>query len=87
MTTRDIGTAKLLTPNQKCSEHAVTFQDSIGLPSTDDPMKGEKVANFKFSKSTKKKKLFPAGRSKKLKGEYHNPREVIFSAKHPLNFC
>ena len=58
MATRDVGTAELLTPAQKCTEHAVTFQDSIGLPSTDDPLIGEKVANFKFSKSTKKKDCF-----------------------------
>ena len=58
MTTRYVGTAKLLTPAQKCTEHAVTFQDSIGLPSTDDPLIGEKVANFEFSKSTKKKNCF-----------------------------
>ena len=46
---------ELLTPIQKCTEHAVIFQDSIGLPSTDDPLIGEKLANFEFSKSTKKK--------------------------------
>ena len=40
------------------AEHAVTFQDSIGLTSTDDPLKGEKVVNFKISKLTKKKNGF-----------------------------
>ena len=43
-------------------EHAVTVQDSIGLPSTDDPLMGEKVANSECSKSTKKEELFPAGK-------------------------
>ena len=37
-------------PAKKCTEHAGTFQDSIGLPRTDDPLIGEKVANFEFSK-------------------------------------
>ena len=45
-------------PSQKCTEHDVTFQDSIGLPSTDDPLMGEKVVNFEFSKLTKKKDGF-----------------------------
>ena len=63
MTTRDVGTDKLLTPAKLCTEHAVTFQYSIGLPSTNDPLMGEKVANFEFSKWTKKKKLFPAGQT------------------------
>ena len=58
MTIIDVGTAELLTPAQKCTEHAVTFQDSIGLPSTDDPVMGEKVVNFEFSKLTKKKDGF-----------------------------
>ena len=57
MKTRDVGTAKLLKPAQKYTEHAVTFQDSIGLPSTDDPLICEKVAKFEFSKSTKKKNV------------------------------
>ena len=67
-------------PDQKCTEHDVTIQYSIGLPSTDNPLIGEKVANFKFSKTTKKKKI-PAARSKLGKGEYHNPLEDIFSVK------
>ena len=58
MTTRDAGIAELLTPAHKCTDHAVTFQDSTGLPSTHDPLIGEKVANFEFSKSTKEKKCF-----------------------------
>ena len=37
-------------PDQKCTEHAVTLKDPIGLPSTDDPMIGEKVTNSEFSK-------------------------------------
>ena len=54
----DVGTAELLTPAQNCMDHAVAFQDSIGLPSTDDPLIGEKVVNFEFSKPTKKKNCF-----------------------------
>ena len=73
MTTRDVGTDELLTPTQKCTEHAVTFQDSIGLPRTDDPLIGEKVANFKLSKINQKEKLFPADQTSFEKGEYHNP--------------
>ena len=61
MITHNVGTSELLTTAQKCTEHAVTFQDSIGLPSSDDPLIGEKVANFDFFKSTKKKEMFPAG--------------------------
>ena len=73
MTNRGVGTAELLKPAQKCTEHAVTFQDSIGLPSTDDPLIGEKVVNFEFSKIEQKEKLFPADRTNFEKGEYHNP--------------
>ena len=60
MKTIDVGTAELLMPAQNCMEHAITFQDSIGLPSTDDPLIGEKVANFEFSKIDQREKLFPA---------------------------
>ena len=60
MTTSDVGTAKLLMPAQKCTERAFTFQDSIGLPSTDDHLIGEKVVNFELSKIDQKEKLFPA---------------------------
>ena len=35
-------------------EHAVKFQDSIGLPSTDDPLIDEKVPNFEFSEFDQK---------------------------------
>ena len=49
-------------PAQKCTEQAVTFQDSIRLSSTDDPLIGEKAANFEFSKFDQKEKLFPADR-------------------------
>ena len=73
MTTRNVVTAELLTPAQKCTEHAVIFQDSIGLPSTDDPLIGEKVANFELSKMDQKEKLFPADQTNIEKGEYHNP--------------
>ena len=73
MTTRDVGTAKLLMPAQKCTEHAVIFQDSIGLPSTDDPLIGEKVANFECTKMVQKEKLFPADQTSIEKGEDHNP--------------
>ena len=58
MTTCDVGTSKLLTPAQKCTEHAVVFQYSIGLPSTDDPLIGEIFANLKFSILTKRKNCF-----------------------------
>ena len=80
MTTRDIGTAKLLSPAQNCKEHAVTFQYSIGLPNTDDPLLGEKVTNYEFSKINKKK-LLPADRTNFEKGEDQNPWEGIFSVK------
>ena len=66
-------------PAQKCTEHAVTFQYSIGLPSTDDPMIGEKTTNFEFSKSTKK--TVSSWSNKFGKGEDHNPWEGIFSVK------
>ena len=78
MTNRDVGTAELLTPAKKWTEHAVTFQDSIGLPSTDDPLMGEKVENFEFPKSTKKKTCFQLI-EKIGKGEDHNSWEGIFS--------
>ena len=45
-------------PYQKCTDNVVTFQDSIGLSSTDDPLIGGKVTNFEFSISTKKKTCF-----------------------------
>ena len=81
MTTRDVGTAELLTPAQKCTEHAVTFQYSIDLTSTDDPLMGEKVANFDFFKINQNEKLFPADRTNFEKREDHNPWEGIFSVK------
>ena len=58
MTTNNVGTIKLLTPAHKCTDHAVTLQDSIGLTISDDPLMGEKVVNFEFSKLTKKKNCF-----------------------------
>ena len=76
MKTRNVGTTKLLTPDQKCTDHAVTFQYSIGLPSTDDPLIGEIVTNFEFSKLTKKKNCFQLSGSnhirEKLTSGYHN---------------
>ena len=45
-------------PAQKYTEHAFIFQDSEGLPSTDDQLMGEKVVNFEFSKLTQKKNYF-----------------------------
>ena len=81
LTICDVSTAESLTPAQNCTEHAVTFQDSIGLPSTDDPLIGEKVANFEISKIDQKEKLFPADRTNFGKGEDHNPLEGIFSVK------
>ena len=53
----------------------------IGLPSTDDPMIGEKVANFDFFKIDQKEKLFPADRTEFKEREDHNPWEGIFSVK------
>ena len=81
MTTRDVSTSELLTPAQKYTEHAVIFRGSIGLPSTDDPLIGEKVANFEFSKIDQKEKLFPADRTNFEKGEDLNHCEGIFSVK------
>ena len=80
MTTCDVGTAELLTPAQKCKDNAVTFQDSIGLPKTDDPLIGEKSRISNLPKSTKKK-LFPADQTDFEKGEDHKPWEGIFSVK------
>ena len=39
----DVGIDNYLMPPQRCTEHAVKFQDSIDLFSTDDPCIGEKV--------------------------------------------
>ena len=50
-------------PAQKYTEHAVIYQGSISLPSTDDPLIGEKVANFEFFKIDQKETLFPADRT------------------------
>ena len=77
LTTRDVSTAELLTPAQKCTEHAVIFRGSIGLPSTDDPLIGEKVVNFEFSKIDQKEKLFPADQ-KKIEKEKITTLERVF---------
>ena len=73
--------------SHKFTGHAITFQDSIGLPSTDDPRIGENVANFEIYKSNLKEIFFPAGRINIGKREYHNPWGVIFSVKQRLTFC
>ena len=49
---------------------------SIYLPSTDDPLIGEKVVNFEFSKIDKKK-LFPADQ-KKFEKEKITTLERVF---------
>ena len=48
-------------PAQSCKEHAIIFQDSIGLPGKDDPCISEKVTFFEFSKTRfqTKQKQFP----------------------------
>ena len=58
--------------DQKCNEHSVTFQYSIGIPSTDDPLMVTKVANFEFS-NFDPKKLLLADRGRFGKEEHHNP--------------
>ena len=75
MTTRDVGKSDYLMPAYKCTEHDFKFQYSIGLTITDDPLTGEKVASFEWSKSDKK--LFSADWEKFGKGEDHNPWEGI----------
>ena len=55
-------------PVQNCTDHAVTFQDYIGLPSTDNPLIGEKVENLEFSKFNWKEKLYPSDRVIFIKG-------------------
>ena len=81
MTTCDVSTPELLTPAQKYTEHVVILRGSIGLPSTDDPLIGKKVANSEFNKMDQKEKLFPADRTNFEKGEDHNPWQGIFSVK------
>ena len=68
-------------PAQNYTEHAGIYQGSIGLPSTDDPLIGEKVANFDFFKIDQNEKLFPADRTNFEKREDHSPWEGIFSVK------
>ena len=70
---------------RKCMGHAVIFQYSIGLPITDDPLIGEKVAFFNFPNS-KKKKTVSILSKKNGRGEYQHPQEGIFSVKQPLTF-
>ena len=62
-------------------DHAGIYRGSIGLTSTDDPLIGEKVMNFEFSKIDQKEKQFPADQKNFEKGEDHNPLEGIFSVK------
>ena len=71
MTTRNVGTADHLMPAQKFTEHSVTFQYSIGLSNTDDPLIGKKIPNSEFPKFDQKEKLFPADQEKIGKGEDH----------------
>ena len=65
---------------------SIRYRCSIGLPSTDDPLIGEKVANFEYSKSDQKEKLFPADQEKFGRGEDQHPWEVNFNVKQPLTF-
>ena len=41
----DVGKNTWLTPDQKCEKHISVFQDSVGLPGTDDNL-GERVYIF-----------------------------------------
>ena len=50
---------------------------SIYLPSTDDPLIGEKVVNFEFSKIDQKEKIFPAD-WKNFKNEKITTLERVF---------
>ena len=50
LTTHDVVSGNQWTPDWKCMGYSVIFQDSISLPSTDDPLIGEKVAVFKSTK-------------------------------------
>ena len=58
MTTHDVGKADQSMLAQKCTEHAVAFQDCIGFTSTNDPMIGEKDAYFTFSKFDQRENCF-----------------------------
>ena len=86
MTTQDVGTADDLILAQKCMHHAITFQFSIGLLSTDDPLMSQKVANFECSKFYQKENLFPADQYFFERLEYHNPWEGICSVKNLILF-
>ena len=59
--------------DQNCTEHAIIFQYSIGLPNTDDPLISEKVTNFEFYKFNRKEKLFTDDWGNFVRGEYHSP--------------
>ena len=69
MTTHDVGTAKIITPAHKCTEHAFTFQDYIGLPKHWWSSGRGKSCEFRiFQIDKKKEKLFPADWLKFEKG-------------------
>ena len=73
----DVGTDNYLTLSWKCTGHAVIFQYSIGLPSSDDHLIGEKVANFVFYKFDQKEKLFPPDREIFWRREDQHPWKDI----------
>ena len=62
-----------------------TFEYSIGLPSTDDPLIGEKVTNFEFSKLTKKKTV-SSWSNKIWKRRRSQPSGEFFGVKQSLTF-
>ena len=73
-------------PARRCTVHAVIFRYSVGLPGTDDPHIGEKVAVFKFFKirfRPKGKKLLV---DRTLKIRISIPLGGYFSVSLPLNF-
>ena len=63
-------------PDKKCTEHALTFQDSICLPSTDDPLMGEKL-RFLNVQIWSIRNIVSSGSKNIEKGEVHNPCESI----------
>ena len=68
-------------PDHDCTGHTFTFQSAIGLPRSDDPLKGEKVVNFEVSKLDLKEKLFPDNRSKLRKKRGSKTLGVYFYCK------
>ena len=75
-----------MTP-QKCRYHDVTFQYSIGLPSTDDPLIDEKVANFDFSKFHRKEKLFSSDQENLKKEKITTLDRLFLVLSNPLLFA